>query len=188
MHRAQSPATTQAPERPQSPVQTASGLIFTRRDLFTLLGSAAVLAACGGKSHTASPITASGGAQASAATAPGSTNNSTPPLTGGASNSASGNVVQLGGPHATGNDAISVAEAQREAQTAGGHWQGGWHDATGASGDSDPHHCDRWCKPHRQGHRVVRRQVVRCGDSRDRTDEQPQDWLNRYSQKASSAS
>ena len=32
---------------------------------------------------------------------------------------------------------MSVADAQREAQIANGHWQGGWHDATGASGDSD---------------------------------------------------
>ena len=32
---------------------------------------------------------------------------------------------------------MSVADAQREAQVANGHWQGGWHDATGASGDSD---------------------------------------------------
>ncbi len=32
---------------------------------------------------------------------------------------------------------MSVVDAQREAQVANGHWQGGWHDATGASGDSD---------------------------------------------------
>src|SRR5665213_1826548 len=32
---------------------------------------------------------------------------------------------------------MSAADAQREAQIANGHWQSGWHDATGASGDSD---------------------------------------------------
>jgi hypothetical protein len=106
--------------RTQPLADDASGLVLTRRDLLTLLGSAAVLVACGGKSHSASPIASSSGAPA-----------------GGGNGSTSGNVAQIGGPHATGNDAISVAEAQREAQTADGHWQGGWHDATGASGDSD---------------------------------------------------
>ncbi|HTC70649.1 MAG TPA: hypothetical protein VK662_13855 [Acidothermaceae bacterium] len=120
-----------------TPISMVSGLVLTRRDLFTLLGSAAVLVACGGKSHTASPSTASSGTLSGAAASAGTAGNSGPPLTGGASTSASGNVVQLGGPHATGSDAISVAEAEREEQTADGHWQGGWHDATGASGDSD---------------------------------------------------
>jgi hypothetical protein len=113
--------------RAHSPADEATGLVLTRRDLFTLLGSAALLAACGGKSHTTSPITVSSGpAGASTGTSPTAGNTAT-----------SGNVVAIGGPHATGNDAISVAEAEREAQTADGHWQGGWHDATGASGDSD---------------------------------------------------
>jgi hypothetical protein len=137
MHRAQSPATMRSPTHPRSPVQTVSDLVLTRRDLFTLLGSAAVLVACGGKSHTTSPVAASSGTAAGATAGSATASNSVPPPTGGGGNSASGNVVQLGGPHATGSDAISVAEAQREAQTAGGHWQGGWHDATGASGDSD---------------------------------------------------
>ena len=112
--------------RAQSPAYEPSGLVLTRRDLVTLLGSAAVLVACGGKSHTTSPITVTSG----------SIGNSAPPQTGGGK-SASGNLVQIGGPHATGAEAMSVADAQREAQVANGHWQGGWHDATGASGDSD---------------------------------------------------
>jgi hypothetical protein len=126
--------------RAPSPAPDAGGLVLTRRDLLTLLGSAAVLVACGSKSHTAAPSVSSGtasGTSASGSTSAGTAGNSTPPPTSGSGNSASGNVVQLGGPHATGDDAISVAEAQREAQTADGHWQGGWHDATGASGDSD---------------------------------------------------
>ncbi len=131
MHRAQSPATE------------TSGLVLTRRDLFTLLGSAAVLVACGGKSHTTSPITVSSGTPVSSGAAPsgGASSStataSTPPPANGGSNTTSGSVVKIGGPHATGNDAMSVADAQREAQVANGHWQGGWHDATGASGDSD---------------------------------------------------
>jgi hypothetical protein len=127
MHRAQPPATE------------TGGLVLTRRDLFTLLGSAAVLVACGGKSHPTAPITVSSGAPPSG-TANGATNGATssaPPPANGGSTSTSGSLVKIGGPHATGNDAMSVANAQREAQVANGHWQGGWHDATGASGDSD---------------------------------------------------
>jgi len=124
MHRAQSPA-------PQ-PV----GLVLTRRDLFTLLGSAAVLVACGGKSHPTSPITASTGAPASRPAGSGTGGSTAPAATSG-NTSPSGSVVRIGGPHATGADAMSVVDAQREAQVANGHWQGGWHDATGASGDSD---------------------------------------------------
>ena len=123
--------------RAQSPADEAGSLVLTRRDLFTLLGSAVVLVACGGKSHTASPITASTGAPASRATGSGSAGSTAPPVASGGNNSTSGNLVQIGGPHATGADAMSVADAQREAQVANGHWQGGWHDATGASGDSD---------------------------------------------------
>jgi hypothetical protein len=123
--------------RAQSPADEAGSLVLTRRDLFTLLGSAVVLVACGGKSHTASPITASTGAPASRATGSGSAGSTASPVASGGNNSTSGNLVQIGGPHATGADAMSVADAQREAQVANGHWQGGWHDATGASGDSD---------------------------------------------------
>jgi hypothetical protein len=129
MHRAQSPATETVPE--------TGGLVLTRRDLFTLLGSAAVLVACGGKSHSTAPITVSSGTPATGAASTGAVTNSTPPPANGGSTSASGSLVQVGGPHATGADAMSVADAQREAQIANGHWQGGWHDATGASGDSD---------------------------------------------------
>ena len=120
-----------------------SGLVFSRRELFTLLGSAAFLVACGSKSHKTSPITVSSGAPASSGTAPsgaassGTVTTSAPPPANGGGTSTSGSVVKIGGPHATGNDAMSVADAQREAQVANGHWQGGWHDATGASGDSD---------------------------------------------------
>jgi hypothetical protein len=128
--------------RAQPPADEANGLVLTRRDLFTLLGSAAVLVACGGKSHPPSPITVSSGTATSDTAASGAAGSvsavgSAPPPTTGASISTSGNIVKIGGPHAMGNDAISVAEAQREALTADGHWQGGWHDATGASGDSD---------------------------------------------------
>ena len=42
----------------------ASGLVFSRRELFTLLGSAAFLVACGSKSHTTPPITVSTGTTA----------------------------------------------------------------------------------------------------------------------------
>ena len=124
MHRAQSPATD------------TGGLVLTRRDLFTLLGSAAVLVACGGKSHPTSPITVSSGTPASGVANSASASNAAPAPTNGG-NSTSGRVVQIGGPHATGKDAMSVEDAQREAKVANGHWQGGWHDATGASGDSD---------------------------------------------------
>ena len=125
----------------------ASSLVFSRRELFTLIGSAAVLVACGSKSHSTSPITVSsgtpatgesaGGATASGAAGSATALGSAPPPTNGGSTSTSGSVVKIGGTHATGNDAMSVADAQREAQVANGHWQGGWHDATGASGDSD---------------------------------------------------
>jgi hypothetical protein len=37
--------------RAQLPTTDTGGLVLTRRDLFTLLGSAAVLVACGGKSR-----------------------------------------------------------------------------------------------------------------------------------------
>jgi hypothetical protein len=132
MHRAQSPAGT------GSPVDAASSLVLTRRDLFTLVGSAAVLVACGGTSHARSSITASGGgATASGAASSRNVGISTPPVTGGGNGSTSGTLVHVGGPHATGADAMSVAGAQEKAQVADGHWQGGWHDATGASGDSD---------------------------------------------------
>src|SRR5665213_2853018 len=47
--------------RAQSPTTDTGGLVLTRRDLFTLLGSAAVLVACGGKSHTTSSISVSSG-------------------------------------------------------------------------------------------------------------------------------
>jgi hypothetical protein len=123
--------------RTQPPASEPSGLVLTRRDLFTLLGSAAVLVACGGKSHTTSPITVSSGTPASGAASAGTATTSAPPPANGGSTSTSGSLVKIGGPHATGNDAMSVADAQREAQVANGHWQGGWHDATGASGDSD---------------------------------------------------
>lgn len=119
--------------RAHPPADEASGLVLTRRDLFTLLGSAAVLVACG-KSHTTSPITVSTGAPPSGSTTVGS---SALPPANGASTSTSGNVAKIGGPHATGADAMSVDDAQREAKVANGHWQGAWHDATGASGDSD---------------------------------------------------
>jgi hypothetical protein len=121
--------------RAQSPADDAGGLVLTRRDLFTLLGSAAVLVACGGKSHPTTPITVSTGTAGSGAASAGTS--SVPSTATGGNNSTSGSVVQIGGPHATGADAMSVADAQREAQIANGHWQGGWHDATGASGDSD---------------------------------------------------
>ncbi len=123
----------------------ASGLVFSRRELFSLLGSAAFLVACGGKSHTTSPITVSTGTAAGSgaaagtgtATSAGAGTTSAAAPTNGGGTSTSGSLVKIGGPHATGNDAMSVADAQREAQIANGHWQGGWHDATGASGDSD---------------------------------------------------
>jgi hypothetical protein len=121
--------------RTQPLADDASGLVLTRRDLFTLLGSAAVLVACGGKSHPASPITVSTGSTGSSAPPPAGGNSTSAIPTSG--NSTSGSLVQIGGPHATGANAMSVADAQREAQVANGHWQGGWHDATGASGDSD---------------------------------------------------
>ena len=121
----------------------APGLVFSRRELFTLLGSAAFLVACGSKSHTTPPITVSTGTTA-ASGAPSAVTvitSAPPPANGGGTStsgtSTSGSLVKIGGPHATGNDAMSVADAQREAQVANGHWQGGWHDATGASGDSD---------------------------------------------------
>jgi hypothetical protein len=127
--------------RAQSPAAETGGLVLTRRDLFTLLGSAAVLVACGGKSHPTSPITVSSGTAVSSGTpASGAANaatSSAPAPANGGSNTTSGNVVKIGGQHATGSDAMSIADAQREAQVANGHWQGGWHDATGASGDSD---------------------------------------------------
>src|SRR6185437_12004314 len=122
--------------RAQSPASEPRGLTLSRRDLFTLLGSAAVLVACGGKSHTTSPITVGSGTPTSGAVGSSSVGNLASPANGGG-NSTSGSLVKIGGPHATGNDAMSVADAQREAQVANGHWQGGWHDATGASGDSD---------------------------------------------------
>ncbi|HEY3925900.1 MAG TPA: hypothetical protein VGL75_15160 [Acidothermaceae bacterium] len=130
--------------RAQSPAAETGGLVLTRRDLFTLLGSAAVLVACGGKSHSTSPITVSSGTPVSSGTAAGSASGgsgtgvtSAPQAANGGGNTTSGSVVKIGGQHATGSDAMSVADAQREAQVANGHWQGGWHDATGASGDSD---------------------------------------------------
>jgi hypothetical protein len=102
-----------------------SGVALTRRDLFTLLGSAAVLVAFGGKSHTTSPITVSTGTPASGSASTGTIGNSAPPPTGGGSNTASGSLVRIGGPHATGTEAMSVDDAQREAQVANGHSQGG---------------------------------------------------------------
>ena len=87
--------------RAQSPADEAGSLVLTRRDLFTPLGSAVVLVACGGKSHTASPITASTGAPASRATGSGSAGSTAPPVASGGNNSTSGNLVQIGGPHAT---------------------------------------------------------------------------------------
>jgi len=123
--------------RAQPPAHQSAGLLLTRRDLFTLLGGATVLVACGGKSHPTTPITASSGVPASRAASSASVSGTTPQATGGGNNSTSGSVVHIGGPHATGADAMSVADAQREAEVANGHWQGGWHDATGASGDSD---------------------------------------------------
>src|SRR5471030_1697780 len=103
--------------RTQPPADDASGLVLTRRDLFTLLGSAAVLVACGGKSHPASPITVSTGS--SAPPPAGGNSTSAIPTSG---NSTSGSLVQIGGPHATGANAMSVADAQREPQVANGHW------------------------------------------------------------------
>ncbi|HEY5200625.1 MAG TPA: hypothetical protein VIJ31_06910 [Acidothermaceae bacterium] len=76
--------------RAQSPTTDTGGLVLTRRDLFTLLGSAAVLVACGGKSHTTSPISVSSGTPESGAT---SISNSAPPPANGGSNSTSGSVV-----------------------------------------------------------------------------------------------
>jgi len=118
-----------------SPADETGGFVLTRRDLLTLAGSAVVLVACG-KSHKTAPITVSSGS-ASAATNSTAAGSSAPAVTTGGNGSTSGTLVRIGGPHATGNDAMSVADAQREAQIANGHWQGGWHDATGAGGDSD---------------------------------------------------
>ena len=111
----------------------APSLVLSRRELFTLIGAATVLVACGTKSSPKAPITSRTPATSGDATgsAPAS-GTSTSAATGGA-----GSVAHVGGPHATGADAMTVADAQREAQVANGHWQGGWHDATGASGDSD---------------------------------------------------
>lgn len=93
--------------------------------------------------------------------------NSAPPPASGGNNSVFGKVVHIGGPHATGNDAISVADTEREAQVANGHWQGGRADTAG--GREDP-------------------AVVGAG--RNSTREQPQvrlSFMTRYRQKASSA-
>jgi hypothetical protein len=111
----------------------APSLVVSRRELFTLIGAATVLVACGAKSSPKPPITSRTPATNGDATGSASASGvSTPPATGG-----TGSLAHVGGPHATGADAITVADAQREAQVANGHWQGGWHDATGASGDSD---------------------------------------------------
>jgi hypothetical protein len=129
-----------------------SSLVFSRRELFTLVGSAVMLVACGSKSHSTSPVTVSSGtaatgtptsgAAASGTAASGAAGSATAlgsasQQANGGGTSTSGSVVKIGGPHATGNDAMSVSDAQREALVANGHWQGGWHDSTGASGDSD---------------------------------------------------
>jgi hypothetical protein len=116
------------------------GWQLNRRELFTLLGAGIALVACGGKkkpaatpittaaSRATSPAAASTGASASAGISSG---------TSSSVSTASGSVVHLGGPHATGDAAMTVDDARREAAIANGHWQGGWRDATGASGDSD---------------------------------------------------
>jgi len=69
--------------RAHSPAPEPSGLVLTRRDLFTLLGSAAVLVACGGKTHTTSPITVGSGTPASTAANSTTTSSSAPAPTNG---------------------------------------------------------------------------------------------------------
>lgn len=102
------------------PVESGASRLkaVSRRSLFGL-ALATVVAGCSSKSSTDN---SADGAQGSSTTA---------------GVGANGSAIPIGGAHVSASQQVSTSDAQRFATQSNGHWQGGWHDSTGAAGGSD---------------------------------------------------